>query len=191
MILTKKQQIIWLKKINLFYLKFYKKTRYLNKNLKIFKYKPFNFLNFFWHQKFKKIQLRTIHAQKEQNKKYYLLKKYNFGLISTSFGWLTHKQFESIRKILTKQLKKKTNIWKRNNFFFRCLPNKSLTKKPQNIRMGKGKGNFQAFIYQIKKGRIFFEITTNSNLHRNLLKISKKLPPFIKVIQNSNKNILN
>jgi large subunit ribosomal protein L16 len=75
-----------------------------------------------------------------------------FGLKSLENGWLKNTQIEAVRVILARQLHKGGKLW------IRVFPDKSITKKPAEVRMGKGKGELDHWVAVIKRGRILFEL---------------------------------
>lgn len=75
-----------------------------------------------------------------------------FGLQATECGKITSKQIEASRVAMTRYVKRGGKIW------IRVFPNKSLTKKPAETRMGSGKGNVEEWCAVIKPGRIIFEM---------------------------------
>ncbi|MFH0913228.1 MAG: 50S ribosomal protein L16 [Candidatus Omnitrophota bacterium] len=75
-----------------------------------------------------------------------------FGLKSLENGWLKNTQIESVRVILARQLHQGGKLW------IRLFPDKSITKKPAEVRMGKGKGDLDHWVAVIKRGRILFEL---------------------------------
>lgn len=75
-----------------------------------------------------------------------------FGLKSLENGWLKNTQIEAIRVILARQLHKGGKLW------IRTFPDKSITKKPAEVRMGKGKGELDHWVAVVKRGRILFEL---------------------------------
>lgn len=75
-----------------------------------------------------------------------------FGLKSLENGWLKNIQIEAVRVILARQLHKGGKLW------IRAFPDKSITKKPAEVRMGKGKGELDHWVAVIKRGRILFEL---------------------------------
>ncbi|MBU1727360.1 MAG: 50S ribosomal protein L16 [Candidatus Omnitrophica bacterium] len=75
-----------------------------------------------------------------------------FGLKVLENGWLKNTQIESVRVILARQLHKGGKLW------IRVFPDKSITKKPAEVRMGKGKGDLDHWVAVIKRGRILFEL---------------------------------
>jgi len=75
-----------------------------------------------------------------------------YGLKSLENGWLKNTQIEAVRVILARQLHKGGKLW------IRAFPDKSITKKPAEVRMGKGKGDLDHWVAVIKRGRIIFEL---------------------------------
>ncbi|MCF7919735.1 MAG: 50S ribosomal protein L16 [Candidatus Cloacimonetes bacterium] len=78
----------------------------------------------------------------------------NFGdyaIISTSPGWLTSRQIEATRVAITRTMKRTGKLW------IRIFPDKPITKKPAETRMGKGKGAPEYWVAVVKPGRILFE----------------------------------
>jgi len=76
----------------------------------------------------------------------------DFGLQATSRGWLTAREIEAARVALTRHIKRGGRVW------VRVFPDKPLTKKPAETRMGKGKGNPELWVAVIKPGRMIFEM---------------------------------
>src|SRR6267154_1764826 len=74
-----------------------------------------------------------------------------FGLKALDSVWLTNRQIESARQALTRHMKREGNVW------IRIFPDKAITKKPAEVRMGKGKGNPEYWVASIKPGTILFE----------------------------------
>ena len=75
-----------------------------------------------------------------------------FGLKSRDNGWLKNNQIEAGRVIIARQLHKGGKLW------IRVFPDKSITKKPAEVRMGKGKGDLDHWVAVIKRGKILFEL---------------------------------
>lgn len=75
-----------------------------------------------------------------------------FGLKVLENGWLKNTQIESVRVVLTRQLHKGGKLW------IRVFCDKSITKKPAEVRMGKGKGDVDHWVCVVKRGRILFEL---------------------------------
>ena len=76
----------------------------------------------------------------------------DFGLKALEPGWVTNRQIEAARVALTRSLKRGGKIW------IRIFPDKPVTKKPAETRMGKGKGNPEEWVAVIKPGRILYEM---------------------------------
>jgi len=76
----------------------------------------------------------------------------NSGLKAVECGWLTSRQIEAARIALTRHIKRGGKLW------IRIFPDKPITKKPLEVRMGKGKGAPEAWVAVIKPGRILYEI---------------------------------
>ena len=75
-----------------------------------------------------------------------------FGLKVLENGWIKNTQIEAVRVILARQLHKGGKLW------IRIFPDKSITKKPAEVRMGKGKGDLDHWVAVVKRGRILFEL---------------------------------
>src|SRR3954468_20344215 len=74
-----------------------------------------------------------------------------FGLKSLDSVWLTNRQIESARQAMTRHMKREGNVW------IRIFPDKPITAKPAEVRMGKGKGNPEFWAAVVEPGRILFE----------------------------------
>jgi len=75
----------------------------------------------------------------------------SFGLKAMEPIWLTNRQIEAARQAMTRAMKREGNVW------IRIFPDKPITKKPQEVRMGKGKGNPEYWAAVVEPGRILFE----------------------------------
>jgi len=75
----------------------------------------------------------------------------SFALKALEPIWLTNRQIESARQALTRHMKREGNVW------IRIFPDKAITKKPAEVRMGKGKGNPEYWAAVVEPGRILFE----------------------------------
>src|SRR6185437_10854089 len=75
-----------------------------------------------------------------------------FGLKSLSCGWVTNRQIEAARIAMTRFIKRGGKVW------IRVFPDKPITKKPPETRMGKGKGAPEAWVVVIKPGKVLFEM---------------------------------
>jgi large subunit ribosomal protein L16 len=76
----------------------------------------------------------------------------DFGLQAIDRGWMTSRQLEAARIALTRHIKRGGRVW------IRVFPDKPLSKKPAETRMGKGKGNPEIWVAVIRPGRIIFEM---------------------------------
>lgn len=76
----------------------------------------------------------------------------SFGMKSVETAWITSRQLEAARQAVTRHMKREGQLW------IRIFPDKPITKKPAEVRMGKGKGAPEGFVYPITPGRIIFEI---------------------------------
>lgn len=75
----------------------------------------------------------------------------SFGIKALGETWLTGRQIEAARQAITRKMKREGQLW------IRVFPDKPLTKKPAEVRMGKGKGAPELFVARISPGRIIFE----------------------------------
>ncbi|MBY5994279.1 50S ribosomal protein L16 [Ferrimonas balearica] len=75
-----------------------------------------------------------------------------FGLKATTRGRLTARQIEAARRAMTRHIKRQGKIW------IRVFPDKPITNKPLEVRMGKGKGNVEYWVAQIQPGRVLYEM---------------------------------
>jgi len=75
-----------------------------------------------------------------------------FGLKATTRGRVTARQIEAARRAMTRYIKRGGNIW------IRIFPDKPISNKPLEVRMGKGKGNVEYWVAQIKPGAVMYEM---------------------------------
>ena len=75
-----------------------------------------------------------------------------FGLKATSRGQLTARQIEAARRAMTRHVKRQGKIW------IRVFPDKPITEKPLEVRMGKGKGNVEYWVCPIQPGKVLYEM---------------------------------
>jgi large subunit ribosomal protein L16 len=75
-----------------------------------------------------------------------------FGLKTLEEGWITSRQIEAARIAMTRYMKREGKVW------IRIFPDKPVTKKPAEVRMGKGKGALSHYVAVIKPGRVLFEL---------------------------------
>ncbi len=75
----------------------------------------------------------------------------SFGIKTLEEGWLTSRQIEAARQAVTRYMKREGQLW------IKIFPDKPVTKKPAEVRMGKGKGAPEYFVARVTPGRILFE----------------------------------
>lgn len=75
----------------------------------------------------------------------------HFGMMSLDPGWITSRQIEAARVAMTRHMKRGGKVW------IRIFPDKPITRKPAETRMGKGKGNPDHWVAVVKPGRVLFE----------------------------------
>ena len=75
-----------------------------------------------------------------------------YGLKATTRGFVTARQIEAARRAITRYVKRGGKLW------IRVFPDKPITKKPVEVRMGKGKGNVEYWVAPIQPGRVMYEI---------------------------------
>ncbi len=76
----------------------------------------------------------------------------SFGIQALEPGWITSRQIETIRRVVVRHMKRRGKIW------IRIFPDKPVTAKPAETRMGKGKGSVDHWVAVVKPGRILLEI---------------------------------
>ena len=102
----------------------------------------------------------------------------DYGIKVLEAGWLTSRQIEAARIAMTRKMKRVGKVW------IRVFPDKPITKKPAETRMGKGKGSPEYWVAVVKPGRIVFEIGgVDEELAREALRLAiQKLPVKAKVV---------
>lgn len=101
-----------------------------------------------------------------------------FGLKSLEPKWITNRQIEAARQAMTRHMKREGNVW------IRIFPDKPITNKPAEVRMGKGKGNLEYYAAVVHPGRIMFEIAGVSlEVAKGALALAaQKLPIATKIV---------
>lgn len=96
----------------------------------------------------------------------------DFGLMALEPAWITNRQIEAARIAMTRHLKRGGKVW------IRIFPDKPLTKKPAEVRMGKGKGAPEYWVAEVRAGRIMYEIkgVSEEDARQALQLASSKLP---------------
>jgi len=102
----------------------------------------------------------------------------SFALKSLEFSRITSRQIESARIALTRNMKREGKVW------IRIFPDKPITSKPAEVRMGKGKGAVDHYVAEVQPGRILFEIegVTEELAHESLRLAAQKLPILCKAV---------
>ena len=103
----------------------------------------------------------------------------DFGLVATQPGWITSNQIEAARQAMTRYTKRGGQVW------IKIFPDKPITAKPAETRMGSGKGAPEYWVAVVKPGRVLFEIKgVSEEVAREALRLaSHKLPIKSKVIK--------
>ncbi len=107
----------------------------------------------------------------------------DYGLVATEPCWMTSNQIEAARIAMNRYMKRGGKVW------IKVFPDKPITKKPAETRMGSGKGSPEGFVAVVKTGRVLFEITgpTEEMCLEALRLASHKLPCKTKVIRKEEK----
>ena len=106
----------------------------------------------------------------------------SFGLQALDCHWLTSNQIEAARKVITRIVKRTGKMW------IRIFPDKPVSKKPLETRMGKGKGAPEYWVAVIKPGKILFELegVPDNEAIESLTQAANKLPIRCQVVSNKN-----
>jgi large subunit ribosomal protein L16 len=101
-----------------------------------------------------------------------------FGLVSLETKWITARQIEAARIAMTRHIKRGGKVW------IRIFPDIPWTKKPAEVRMGKGKGNPEKWVAAVKPGTVMFEIAgVDLELARRAMELAgSKLPIKVKFV---------
>ena len=108
----------------------------------------------------------------------------SFGIKSLQTHWLTGRQIEAARIALTREMKRGGKVW------ITIFPDKPITKKPAETRMGSGKGNPEEWVAVVKPGRIMFEIDgVPEEVAREALRLAQhKLPIKTKIVSKADQD---
>ena len=103
-----------------------------------------------------------------------------YGLKAMESGWITSRQIEATRVAITRHVKRGGKVW------IRIFPDKPVTKKPAETRMGKGKGSPEYWVAVVRPGRILFELEgVSPDLAKEAMRLaSHKLPIKTKFVVN-------
>ena len=102
----------------------------------------------------------------------------SFGIKTLENAWITGRQIEAARQAITRYMKREGQLW------IRIFPDKPITKKPAEVRMGKGKGAPEGFVAPVTPGRIMFEIEGVSfDIAKEALRLgAQKMPVQTKIV---------
>ncbi len=105
-----------------------------------------------------------------------------FGLQASTRGWISNRSIEAARIAMTRHIKRGGKVW------IRIFPDKPITKKPLEVRMGKGKGNPEGWVAVVKPGRVMFELEgVPEPIARRALELAAaKLPVKCKIVVRAN-----
>ena len=103
----------------------------------------------------------------------------NFGLQALTSGFVSARQIEAARIAMTRHVKRGGKVW------IRVFPDKPVTKKPAETRMGKGKGNLEGWVARVKRGRMLYEMEgVDQTVAREALRLAAhKLPIRTRFVQ--------
>ncbi len=103
----------------------------------------------------------------------------SYGLKSLDPAWITSRQIEAARRAMTREIKRGGNVW------IKIFPDKPITKKPAETRMGSGKGNPEYWVAVVKPGRILFELDyPQRDVAIHALELAaQKLPIRVKIVE--------
>ena len=103
----------------------------------------------------------------------------DYGLKAMEPGWITSRQIESARVAITRHAKRGVKVW------IRIFPDKPITKKPAETRMGKGKGALEYWVAVVKPGRILYEVSgVPEDIAKECMRLaSHKLPIATKFVK--------
>jgi large subunit ribosomal protein L16 len=129
----------------------------------------------------KKVKFRKMMKGRMQGKAYRgsRIAFGEYGLKAMEPGWVSNRQIESARIAITRHVKRGCKVW------IRIFPDKPLTKKPAETRMGKGKGSPESWVAVVKSGKILYEMSgVNEDVAKRALTLaSHKLPVATKFIK--------
>jgi len=103
----------------------------------------------------------------------------NFGLVAMTRGWITSRQIEAARRVMTRYVKRGGKIW------IRIFPDRPVTKKGNEVPMGGGKGSPDHYVCTIKPGTVLFEMDgiTEESAHEAMISAGQKLPVKVRFVK--------
>jgi large subunit ribosomal protein L16 len=131
--------------------------------------------------KFRKVQKGNMNGRAQRGNK---VSDGEYGIQSMEAAWITANQIEAVRVTLSRYTKKFGKTW------IKIFPDKPITKKPAETRMGSGKGNPEYFVAVVKPDRVLFEIAglDEATSKEALTKAMHKLPVKCKIIKREEKS---
>ncbi len=122
----------------------------------------------------KRVKYRKVHRGRRKGKAQSgnVLNFGDYGLQALESAWITSRQIEAARRAMTRYIRRGGKIW------IRIFPDKSVTKKPAETRMGGGKGSPELWVAVVKQGRVMFEMSgvTEAVAKEAMRLASNKLP---------------
>ena len=102
----------------------------------------------------------------------------DFGLMALDAGWITSRQIEAARRAITNYVRRGGKVW------IRIFPDKPITQKPAETRMGSGKGAVEYWVAVVKPGRVMFELAgvREDIAQQALLRAAQKLPVKCRIV---------
>ncbi|MCJ8329203.1 MAG: 50S ribosomal protein L16 [Lentisphaeria bacterium] len=125
--------------------------------------------------KYRKVQRGSRAGNAQRNNK---IDFGDFGLQVLERGWITNRQIEAARIAINRHMERRGKVW------IRMFPDKPISKKPLEVRMGKGKGNPDSWVAVVKPGRVVFEVSgCSENIARGAFsRAAAKLPVKCKML---------
>ena len=130
----------------------------------------------------RKVQRGSMKGQAKGNTKLYFG---DYGIMAMEAHWITNRQIEACRVAMTRKMRRGGRVW------ITIFPDKPITKKPAETRMGSGKGNPEEWVAVVKPGRIMFEITgVSDEVAREALRLAQhKLPIKTKIVTRADQDV--
>lgn len=131
----------------------------------------------------KRVKYRRVHRGRMKGKatRGNKISSGEYGLVATQPAWITSNQIEAARIAMTRYIKRGGNVW------IKIFPDKPVTKKPAETRMGSGKGSPEYWVAVVKPGRVMFEMAgVSEEVAREAMRLaSHKLPVKCKFVKKS------
>ena len=130
----------------------------------------------------RKVQRGSMKGQAKGNTKLYFG---DYGIMAMEAHWITNRQIEACRVAMTRKMRRGGKVW------ITIFPDKPITKKPAETRMGSGKGNPEEWVAVVKPGRIMFETTgVSDEVAREALRLAQhKLPIKTKIVTRADQDV--